>query len=49
MGKIIVAAFLMLISLTSYAQGLTWNAKAGLNMSSMSNVEEFKMHSGFYS
>ena len=34
--------------LTSYAQGLMWTAKAELNMSSMSNVEESKMHPGFY-
>lgn len=38
----------MLISLTSYAQGLMWTAEAGLNMSSMFNVEESKMHPGFY-
>ena len=48
MEKTIIAALLMLISLTSYAQGLMWTAKAGLNMSSMSNVEESKMHPGFY-
>ena len=36
------------ISLISYAQGLMWTAKAELNMSSMSNVEESKMHPGFY-
>lgn len=48
MQKTLVAAFLMLISLTSYAQGLSWNAKAGLNMSSMSKVDESKMHPGFY-
>ena len=40
MEKTIIAALLMLISLTLYAQGLMWTAKAGLNMSSMSNVEE---------
>lgn len=44
MEKTIIAALLMLISLTSYAQGLMWTAKAELNMSSMSNVEESKMH-----
>ena len=48
MEKTIIAALLMLISLTSYAQGLMWTAKAELNMSSMSNVEESKMHPGFY-
>lgn len=48
MEKTIIAALLMLISLISYAQGLMWTAKAGLNMSSMSNVEESKMHPGFY-
>lgn len=48
MEKTIIAALLMLISLTLYAQGLMWTAKAGLNMSSMSNVEESKMHPGFY-
>ena len=48
MEKTIIAALLMLISLTSYAQGLMWNAKAELNMSSMSSVEESKMHPGFY-
>lgn len=48
MEKTIVAALLMLISLISYAQGLMWTAKAELNMSSMSNVEESKMHPGFY-
>lgn len=47
MEKTIIAALLMLISLTLYAQGLMWTAKAGLNMSSMSNVEESKMHPGF--
>lgn len=44
MEKTIIAALLMLISLISYAQGLMWTAKAELNMSSMSNVEESKMH-----
>ena len=48
MEKTIIAALLMLISLISYAQGLMWTAKAELNMSSMSNVEESKMHPGFY-
>ena len=48
MEKTIIAALLMLISLISYAQGLMWTAKAGLNMSSMSSVEESKMHPGFY-
>ena len=48
MEKTIIAALLMLISLTLYAQGLMWTAKAGLNMSSMSSVEESKMHPGFY-
>lgn len=48
MEKTIIAALLMLISLTSYAQGLMWTAEAGLNMSSMFNVEESKMHPGFY-
>ena len=48
MEKTIIVALLMLISLTLYAQGLMWTAKAGLNMSSMSNVEESKMHPGFY-
>ena len=47
MEKTIIAALLMLISLISYAQGLMWTAKAELNMSSMSNVEE-SMHPGFY-
>ena len=47
-GKDNYCSILMLISLTSYAQGLMWTAKAGLNMSSMSNVEESKMHPGFY-
>ena len=46
MEKTIIAALLMLISLTLYAQGLMWTAE--LNMSSMSNVEESKMHPGFY-
>ena len=46
MEKTIIAALLMLISLISYAQGLMWTAKAELNMSSMSNVEESKMHPG---
>ena len=46
MEKTIIAALLMLISLTLYAQGLMWTAKAGLNMSSMSNVEESKMQPG---
>lgn len=36
------------VNITSYAQGLMWTAKAELNMSSMSNVEESKMHPGFY-
>ncbi len=35
MEKTIIAALLMLISLTSYAQGLMWTAKAELNMSSI--------------
>ncbi|WP_259329827.1 MULTISPECIES: hypothetical protein [Phocaeicola] len=48
MEKTIIAALLMLISLTSYAQGLMWTAEAGLNMSSMFNVEESKMYPGFY-
>lgn len=47
-GKDNYCSILMLISLTSYAQGLMWTAKAELNMSSMSNVEESKMHPGFY-
>ena len=38
MEKTIIAALLMLISLTLYAQGLMWTAKA----------EESKMHPGFY-
>ena len=47
-GKDNYCSILMLISLISYAQGLMWTAKAELNMSSMSNVEESKMHPGFY-
>ena len=48
MEKTIIAALLMLISLISYAQGLMWTEMSELNMSSMSNVEESKMHPGFY-
>ena len=48
MEKTIIAALLMLISLISYAQGLMSVSYTHLTLPSMSNVEESKMHPGFY-
>lgn len=47
MKKLFLAAAMALISFTSFAQGLSWNVKAGMNMSSMSNMDESKMKVGF--
>lgn len=47
MKKLFLLGIMALISSATFAQDLSWNVKAGMNMSSMSNMDDSKMKIGF--
>lgn len=47
MKKLFLLAILTFVTSVTFAQDLSWNVKAGMNMSSMSKVDDSKMKIGF--